>query len=418
MNRRDFLKHSANAGTLLAFSSLVPSFLTRSAVAAGSVRNGKPTALVVVQLSGGNDGLNTVIPFEDDQYHRQRPTLRVTPNQVLKIEPRLGLHPEMIAMQRLYRDGLVSIAQGVGCPNSNRNHEIAMRDWHTAKPRDAVSQTGWLGRAVDQSYQPLTADLPGVFVGQIRPPLGIQAEQAVVPSIRGGTSWEKNTELAWLKKTTSEDADLANATAAASSADLLEFVRQASAVSVRATRRLEHAAHSSGLAGPGTYPQYRLAQTLRTVAQLVRAELGIRIYYVELGGGNIGGFDTHAGQAANHGALLRELAESVAAFMHDLKQDQLADRVLLMTFSEFGRTLSENGRRGTGHGSAAPMLLVSGGVQGGIIGAHPSLTNLEEDAPKFHTDFRRVYATVLDRWLGLDSQPILGGSFAPIDLVV
>jgi uncharacterized protein (DUF1501 family) len=161
-----------------------------------------------------------------------------------------------------------------------------------------------------------------------------------------------------------------------------------------------------------------LAENLATVAQLIRADLGIRIYSVELGGGGIGGFDTHANQAANHGALLRELAESTSAFVDDLKHDRLLDSVLVMTFSEFGRTLSESGRRGTNHGAAAPMFMIGGRVKGGLWGAHPSLTDLEEDAPKFHTDFRRVYATVLERWLNLKSEKVLAPGFTPLDGVL
>ncbi len=136
----------------------------------------------------------------------------------------------------------------------------------------------------------------------------------------------------------------------------------------------------------------------------------------ELGGGGIGGFDNHANQLGNHCALLEQLAESVAAFVHDLKRDRLLDRVLVMTFSEFGRTLKENGRRGTGHGAAAPVFMAGGRVKGGLIGPHPSLTDLENGSPRFHTDFRQVYATVLDRWLGYDSQAILGTDFGSLDV--
>jgi len=156
---------------------------------------------------------------------------------------------------------------------------------------------------------------------------------------------------------------------------------------------------------------------LKIVSQLIRAELGVRIFSTELGGEGPGGFDNHANQRDNHGALLYQLAESVAAFVDDLKRDKLLDRVLLMTFSEFGRTVAENGRHGTGHGSAAPMFLVGGRLQGGLVGAHPNLTELENGGQKFHTDFRRVYATVLDRWLGLDSAAVLGEKFAPLDVL-
>jgi len=159
-----------------------------------------------------------------------------------------------------------------------------------------------------------------------------------------------------------------------------------------------------------------LAGTLRIVAQLIRAELGVRIFFTELGGGGIGGFDNHANQLGNHCALLHQLSESVAAFVDDLQRDKLLDRVLLMTFSEFGRTVAENGRRGTGHGAGAPVFLAGGRLRGGLLGPHPSLTDLDAGAPRFHTDFRRVYATVLDRWLGLDAAGVLGEGFKPLDI--
>ena len=169
--------------------------------------------------------------------------------------------------------------------------------------------------------------------------------------------------------------------------------------------------------GSADYPPFGLARDLRTVAQLIRADIGIRIFFAELGGGGIGGFDNHANQLGNHCALLHQLAESVAAFIYDLQRDKQLDRVLLMTFSEFGRTVKENGRRGTDHGAAAPMFLAGGKVKGGLVGTHPSLTDLDKGALKMHTDFRRVYATVLDRWLGFESEAVLGGRFQPLDIL-
>jgi len=195
--------------------------------------------------------------------------------------------------------------------------------------------------------------------------------------------------------------------------DLLQFLRQSTVDARAKSERIEAAIKVVG----GDYPSFGLARDLRTVAQLMRAGIGIRIFLVELGGGGLGGFDNHANQLGNHCALLNQLAESVGAFLYDLKLDRQLDRVLLMTFSEFGRTVKENGRRGTDHGAAAPMFLAGGRVKGGLLGAHPSLTDLDKGALKVHTDFRRVYATVLDRWLGFDSEPVLGGRFEPLDVL-
>jgi uncharacterized protein (DUF1501 family) len=196
---------------------------------------------------------------------------------------------------------------------------------------------------------------------------------------------------------------------------LLHFLQHCALNAYANHRRIE--AVTKTAANTTDYPPFRLAGSLRTVAQLIRANIGIRILFTELGGGGIGGFDNHANQLGNHCALLHQLSESVAAFVQDLKRDRLLDRVLLMTFSEFGRTVKENGRRGTGHGAAAPMFLTGGKLGRSLIGPHPSLTDLDNGALKFHIDFRRVYATVLDRWLGFDSRTVLTGKFPPLDIL-
>jgi len=196
--------------------------------------------------------------------------------------------------------------------------------------------------------------------------------------------------------------------------ELLRFVQDCRAKAGVNSRRIEAVTKAPGGA---EYPAFRLAGTLRTVAQLIRADVGIRIFFTELGGGGIGGFDNHANQLGNHCSLLGHLSESLAAFVDDLKKDKQLDRVLLMTISEFGRTVKENGRRGTGHGVSAPIFLAGGKLKGGRVGSHPSLTDLDNGAMKFHTDFRRVYATVLDRWLGFESRPVLGKQFESLDIL-
>jgi len=419
ITRRNFLKASLGTSTLLTLSAAVPGFLTRSALAAAARRNDRESVLVVIQLSGGNDGLNTVIPYQDDAYHRSRPTLRLTAKQVHKLDSQLGFHPDMQAFHRLYQEGHLSIVQGVGYPNSNRNHDAAMLNWHTARPMETFNQTGWIGRTIDQLYDYNEADVPGIFAGHIRAPFSLQTETAIVPSI------QYTSQLPALSGPESVGTDrfrkyLTQAEQSGSESagnPLLDFVCRTTAAAWSGLRQIEAVAKSKTPAGAAAYPQFRLAQSLRTIAQLVRTDVGIRIYFTELGGGGIGGFDNHAGQALNHGALLRELSDSVAAFVTDLRREKLLDRVLVMTFSEFGRTLSENGRRGTGHGAAAPMFLAGGRLKGGLVGVHPSLSDLEGDAPKHHTDFRRVYATALERWLGFDSQAVLGSKFEPLDVL-
>jgi len=407
--RRDFLKASLGGSTLLSLAPTVPMFLGRTAAAAPPRRDAGKTVLVMVQLSGGNDGLNTLVPFEDDVYARSRRTLRMLPKEVHKINAEQGFHPQAQAFQRLFKDGYLSVVQGVGYPNSDRGHSPAMRNWHTARPEKPNCPTGWLGRAVDYACRTGKADVPGVFVGPISLPFGLHTEKAVVPSIRslegcvmrtapgpGGQAHRRlQTQTAELPRAEKDP--------------LLDFLRQRTLAAYASSQRIEEVARKETSAGAAGYPSFQLAQTFKTVA--------IRIYFTEIGGGGIGGFDNHANQRGNHGALLRELAESTAAFVHDLKRDKLLDRVLLMTFSEFGRTVTENGRRGTGHGAAAPMFLAGGRLKGGLIGARPSLADLDNDAPKHHIDFRQVYATALDRWLGFDSEAILGRKYEPVGML-
>jgi uncharacterized protein (DUF1501 family) len=195
---------------------------------------------------------------------------------------------------------------------------------------------------------------------------------------------------------------------------LIDFARRGTLVAHARSRQVE--AVLKGASQTSEYPPFPLSKQFKTTAELIRADLGIRIFFTELGGGGIGGFDNHANQRDNHAALLRQLSESVTAFVDDLKRGGLLDRVLLMTFSEFGRTLTENGRRGTDHGAAAPVFLAGGRLKGGLVGEHPSLSDLEGDAQKFHTDFRSLYATALRRWLAFDSEAVVGQEFPMLDL--
>jgi len=238
-----------------------------------------------------------------------------------------------------------------------------------------------------------------VFVGPIARPFALNAERTVIPSITSPTDLIAGQS--------------SMATGGDSDSRLLGHLRRSAALSAEHSRRIQAVVDA-----PKTfeYPAMRLAGHLRTVATLIRADVGLRVFFVEIGGGGIGGFDNHANQRGNHCALLGQMSESVGAFVGDLKGQNLLDRVLLMTFSEFGRTVSENGRHGTGHGIAAPTFLVGGKLKGGLVGAHPSLSDLDEDAMKLSIDFRRVYATALERWLGLDSEAVLGGVFEPLDI--
>ena len=378
----------------------VSPFLARAAALAAAQPNRDGAILVVLQLAGGNDGLNTVVPYEDDQYGRARTTLRLTGKQVHKLDSSLGFHPELAGLARLYNEGHLSVIQGVGYPNMHRDHVIGMQSWQTASPAPQ-ERTGWLGRVADRCADPDQGNVPVAFVGRIPPPMAVRSRETIVPTIREAPDWT-------LKNPSGMAIDVRRADL------LLNFSAHSTAAAFASAQRTAGVLKAAkGL----PYPDLPLAQSFQTVAQLIRADLGIRIFLVEQGGTSPGEFDNHANQAVNHAVSLRELSQSITAFCDDLAHASLLDRVLVMTFSEFGRTLTENGRHGTGHGAAAPVFLAGGRLKGGLIGKHPSLTDLDADAPKPHTDFRSVYATVLESWLGIPAAPILGEGFAPLDVL-
>ena len=400
-NRRDFLQAALGTSAFLALGHSTPLAFAKTARRARQ----RDRVLVVLQLSGGNDGLNTVVPFADDEYGRNRTTLRLPEHELHRIDDHLGFHPRMKALARLYHDGTLGIVQGVGYPSSSRDHDVAMRTWYTADPADKSGRTGWLGRVADEVGGPEGIDVPAAFVSPTSRPLAIRAERSFVPKIRDLGDVVGSREIEAPSSSRRFDGD----------SPLLEFVRARSEETAELRCALREVAADAG--GVGDYPRFRLAGDLRTVAQLIRADLGISVFFTELGGDGFGGFDNHANQLGNHCALLHQLSESVAAFVDDLKQAKLLDRVLLLTFSEFGRTLAENGRRGTGHGEAAPVLLAGGRLRGGLCGAHPSLTDLDQGSQRFHTDFRRVYATALEQWLGFESEAVLGGEYEPVAML-
>jgi uncharacterized protein (DUF1501 family) len=394
MTRRGFLKTTLRTSALATCMPLVPDSLIRSS-RGGVGPDDNDRVLVVLQLTGGNDGLNTVVPYGDDVYAQGRPTLQLPTGDLHKIDDYMGFHPRMAAFSRLFQEGQLSIVQGVGCSNLSNDHEEAMRVWHTADP--AAQHTGWLGRTADQ-LRMTGRGVPVAFVSSIKRPFVLCAQGAIIPRIDS------------VDKLTLSQPILASSNEFDQDNPLLGFVQSSSANSRVMSKRIKAVSTSHS-----NYPSFKLAQNLHTIAQLIRADVGVRVFFTELGGDGFGGFDNHANQLGNHCALLHQLSESVGAFIRDLQKQNLLDKVLLMTYSEFGRTVNENGRRGTGHGAAAPVFLAGGQLKGRLIGAHPSLTDLHKSSLKHHTDFRQLYATALDTWLGVDSKAVLGQQFETVN---
>jgi uncharacterized protein (DUF1501 family) len=405
--RRRFLQATLGSSALVSLGLDVPLFVARTARAAAGQQRSQGNVLVIVQLSGGNDGLNTVIPYADPEYAKNRALLRIPEGQIAKIGDDVGLHPSLTAMAKLFEDGRVAIVQGVGYPNPDRSHFRSMDIWHSAQPQTQRVSDGWLGRALEQRGGTAGADVPALHLGGEKLPLALVSRGVAVPSVESLETFRLRTAggavpLQALQKLA--EAPRVNST------PLLDFVRRSTLGAYASSEQVQAALAEERTAT--AYPGYRLARKLQTVAQLIDARLETSIYYLSLDG-----FDTHANQAAGHAALLRELSESVAAFMTDLAARGHADRTLLMTFSEFGRRVKENASAGTDHGAAAPLFLVGNRVQAGLIGKHPSLTDLDSGDLKFHTDFRSVYATLLEAWLGCPSEQVLSGKFQHLQML-
>ncbi len=393
--RRGFLQ-VASGTALVSLSGLAPRVLHAAAQQTGQ-RDGE-NILVVVQLSGGNDGLNTVVPYGDPEYYRNRFTLAIGREQVLRLDDYHGLHPSLRGWEQLWQAGQLAIVQGVGYANPNRSHFESMDLWHTAHLNPERVRRGWLGRYLDQL--PIEAVLPAVHYGGEEQPLALAAERKLAVSLRSLDAIRLET-LPGLSPADSRQLVTARRDGRH---QLLDFVQENAQLAILTGERLRQiAARTAQRTG---YPGSRLAQKLQVVASLIAADLPTRVYYVSLDG-----FDTHANQEGAHAALLAELGDAVAAFQADLREQGNDQRVTLMTFSEFGRRVRENASRGTDHGTAAPMFFVGGRVRGGLLNGHPSLTDLQDGDLKHSIDYRQAYATVLERWLHVDAASILGAEF-------
>jgi len=416
MTRREFIKKGM---TMVAVGWTAPSFITRTALAMNNPWdvarvNSRPGVsddriLVVVQMGGGNDGLNTVVPFAHDAYYRARPNLAVPQKEVIRLTADLGLHPSLTPLKDLYDKGAMAVVQGVGYPNPSRSHFKSMEIWHTADPEGRVVRYGWIGRYFDSKCPVCEQPTVGVNVGPSMP-LAMQAETGM------GVSLENPEAFQWMAafdgigaKEEQELFRLLNAPAP-NEPGTIDFLRHTAMNAYVSSDQVRGAVRA--YKGGVEYPNTRFAGSLRLIAQMIAGKLSTKVYYAHMTG-----FDTHAAQRGTHENLLEQLAGGVAAFYRDLEAQRNADRVLILVFSEFGRRVLENGSGGTDHGTAAPMFVFGKGLRGGLYGQQPSLTELTDGDLKHAIDFRSVYATVLDRWLGADPQRILGYNFERVGFI-
>ncbi|MFI4916030.1 MAG: DUF1501 domain-containing protein [Phycisphaerales bacterium JB060] len=374
--------------------------------------------LVVVQLSGGNDGLNTVVPYGMDEYYRARRGIGISKGRVLELDSRqgLGLHPSLAPMKDMYDAGLCSVFQGVGYPNPNRSHFKSMDIWHTADT--SGTGEGWIGRYLDSECVGFgkgesgsleageAAGPPAVAIGR-NAPLAMQGRKV------NPVSFESADVFRWVGQ--DHDGGLKDGYDRLNRRETREVAENNEAF---LTRTALDAQVSSDLIRKAVssqplvrYPGNGLARQLSMIAQMIRAGLKTRIYYATMGG-----FDTHAGQGGangRHAQLLGQMASSMKAFYEDLKEQGNDGRVMTVTFSEFGRRVSQNASGGTDHGTAAPMFLFGPMVRPGVHGTHPSMNDLDGGDLKHTLDFRHVYAGVLDTWMGADSEAILSRRYRP-----
>ncbi|MFN2528640.1 MAG: DUF1501 domain-containing protein [Candidatus Baltobacteraceae bacterium] len=361
---------------------------------------GDNRVLVLVNLQGGNDGLNCVVPHGDGQYYSLRPSIGIPRGDVLHINERIGLNPQMKSLKDMYDKGMVAIVQGVGYPDPDHSHFRSTEIWQTAAP-EKYEHTGWLGRYLDDAGLPKDNLFNGVAISQVLPEAMIARHTDVpsIPQINGyGLVSDRNADSRSAYTSIIEQKRLPF------KSPYLSHVIEIEDHAQKGSQELPKLV--AGYKASASYPATPIGRSLALAAQIIGSNVGTKILYVQHGS-----FDTHINQKGVQDRLLGELSNALSAFYDDLGAHGNEKRVLTMTFSEFGRRVGENASRGTDHGEASPLFLVGGGVKGGMYGQYPDLGKLNMGNLTFSTDFRSVYATVLEKWLGRASSPILAGSF-------
>lgn len=389
-SRRQFLKTAGACGGCLGLAHAAPRWWQLAAHAAEDANT--PRRLVVIELQGGNDGLNTVVPFADDAYYRARPTLAIKPSDVVKLDDQLGLHPAMKPWKQLWDAGHLAIVENCGYPQPNRSHFESMNIWHGGQVGPSAT-SGWLGRAADDAA---AGEL--CYVGDGAVPHALSRRLRSIAAMERLSDLQLSADASELPvdELAARD-DLASAVA--------ERLRQARELSTRIPP-----GDSPAQKPPGTREE-PLGDRLQVIRALLERDQPYRVYYTALGG-----FDTHSQQAGTHRRLWEQTSKAVADFLAALAENKRSDDVAVFLFSEFGRRVKENGSAGTDHGAAAPVFVLGGGVRPGIQGGVPNLVDLDNGDVRHQVDFRDVYASLLRDWLGVDPAPVLGARESTLTL--
>jgi uncharacterized protein (DUF1501 family) len=372
----------------------------------------KEPVLVVLQLSGGNDALNTVIPYSDPLYYDNRPNVRIPEDQVLPLNDEIGLHPTMGPIKALYDEGKVAIIQGIGYPNPNRSHFRSMDIWHTCEP-DKVGDEGWLGRALRDLDPQKENVLTGVNFGRGLP-RALVAPGIPVASVGNLETYGVLTGIEAEDQRMKALETFSNVySPMIGQGVVLDYFARTGLDALKGADILSTAPekYSSSV----TYGNDTVAQYMRNIVQTHLAEFGTRVFYTTA---PYNSFDTHAGELANHTKLWSETSNAIGAFYEDLKEHDATEEVVLLVFTEFGRRVHDNGS-GTDHGAGGHAFVIGDKVKGGLYGEYPSLQQgqLVEGDLRFNNDFRGLYATLLERWLHLEAKPIVNGEFEQFDFI-
>ncbi len=412
-SRRDFLTRMglAAAGTVLTVGNHTVRAFGQSRLLGALQQSGSDRILILIQMNGGNDGLNMVVPVENDIYYNNRPTIAIPKSSAVLLDNETGLHPAMSPLENLWLDGRMAVVHNVGYENQTRSHFEGTVNWSTGRDQGAPESTGWLARY-------LINENPNFFSNPLDYPLAVRV---------GGPATLFQSSSGNLAVTFSDASDLdrfveqggfydTENVPATLYGDELAYIRSVTNASFRYVESVQNATQAGS--NLSEYPDSGLSSSLAVIARMLRGGLPTNLYTVSRGG-----FDTHSNQGGpqgGHASLLGDIAQSVAAFMADLQQDGLDQRVVVMTFSEFGRTLRENGSGGTDHGAGAPMMLFGAGLAGGLYGTQSDLVDLYGGDPRYSTDYRAVYSTLMQDWLGLEGDvvdTVLGGTFSHLDFV-